>query len=272
MSRKIISLLRSASFVLGLSIIALHSAAAELSLQQIIKKANHVAFYQGNDGRAETRMKIVDGKGGEQIRQFTILRKDVVDAGNQNFYVFFQRPSDVKRTAFLVEKQVSGDDNRWLYLPSLDLVKRISAGDKRTSFVGSNFFYEDISGRALTEDEHQLLETTATHYVVDNIPKDPSSVEFKHFKVWINKDSFMPEKTEYYDNQENLYRSIESLEQKNIDGYITTTKMKVTDHRSGGYTYSEMRFIKYDIGLPDDVFSERSLRTPPHQWLKGPKK
>ncbi len=39
-------------------------------------------------------------------------------------------------------------------LPDLDLVKRIAAGDKRTSFVGSHFLYEDISGRAVQEDKH----------------------------------------------------------------------------------------------------------------------
>jgi hypothetical protein len=184
--------------------------------------------------------------------------------------VFFQRPSDVKRTVFLVNKHTDKDDDRWLYLPSLDLVKRISAGDKRTSFVGSDFYYEDVSGRSLSEDHHTLLETTDTHYVLDNIPTDPSSVEFQHFKVWINKSTFMPEKTHYFDSQEKLYRSIESLKQEIIDGFVTTTKMKVTNHKTGGYTLSEMRFIRYDINLPDAVFSERSLRTPPTQWLQRP--
>lgn len=264
--------LRALSSLLLLSGPAVNAFAAELPVSEIVEKANHVAFYQGDDGRAETRMKIVDGNGREQVRQFTILRKDKKDGGDQNFYVFFQRPSDVKRTTFLVEKHVGGEDNRWLYLPSLDLMRRISAGDKRTSFVGSDFFYEDISGRALTEDTHVLEETNDTHYIVDNTPKDPGSVEFNNFKVWINKDTFVPEKTEYYDAQGKLYRSIEALEQKTIDGHVTTTKMKVTNHRTGGYTFSEMRFIKYDVGLPNDIFSERSLRTPPQQWLERPKK
>ena len=247
-------------------------SAEHANVEDIIKRANNVAFYQGNDGRAETRMKIVDSSGREQMRQFTILRKDKEDGGDQQFFVFFQRPSDVKRTAFLVKKHVAGDDDRWLYLPSLDLVKRISAGDKRTSFVGSDFYYEDVSGRSLTADEHTLVATTETHFVIDNQPKDPGSVEFKHYKVCINKQTYVPEKTEYYDQQEKLYRSVEALAQEEIDGFWTVTKMKVSDHRTGGYTFSEMRFIKYDIGLPDEVFTERSLRTPPQEWLSRPEK
>lgn len=247
-------------------------AADNTNVEDIVTRANNVAFYQGKDGRAETRMKIVDSSGREQMRQFTILRKDTEDGGDQQFFVFFQRPSDVKRTAFLVKKHVGGDDDRWLYLPSLDLVKRISAGDKRTSFVGSDFYYEDVSGRSLTADNHTLVDTTDTHFVVDNQPKDPGSVEFKHYKVWINKQTYVPEKTEYYDQQEKLYRTVEALSQDTIDGFATVTRMKVSDHRTGGYTFSEMRFIKYDIGIPDEVFSERSLRTPPQEWLKRPDK
>lgn len=262
------------TFLMGILAVApgLSKADDSQKVEDIVRRANNVAFYQGEDGRAETRMKIVDGSGREQIRQFTILRKDLEDGEDQQFFVFFQRPSDVKRTAFLVKKHVSGDDDRWLYLPSLDLVKRISSGDKRTSFVGSDFYYEDVSGRSLKADTHTLLETTSSHYIIDNHPVDQGSVEFKHYKIWIDKQTYLPEKTEYYDEQEKLYRTIEALEQEQIDGFTTVTKMKVSDLRTGGFTFSEMRFIKYNIGIPDDVFSERSLRTPPQDWLKRPER
>lgn len=240
------------------------------NVDEIVTKANQVAFYQGDDGRAETRMRIVDSNGRTQLRQFTILRKDVSDGGDQKFLVYFERPTDVKRTTFLVQKHIEGDDDRWLYLPSLDLVKRISAGDKRTSFVGSDFYYEDVSGRALTADTHSLVESTESHYLIDNVPKDKNTVEFSHYKVWVNKNNYMPEKTEYYDSNDKLYRTIESLHVELIDGFPTTTRMKVTDHGKGSYTESEMRFIKYNLGIPDSVFTERSLRTPPQAWLKRP--
>ena len=252
--------------------IAANAQAEDLtSADAIVEKANAVAFYQGDDGRAETRMKIVDSNGREQLRQFTILRKDIADGGDQLFYVLFSRPSDVKRTAFLVKKHVNGEDDRWLYLPSLDLVKRISAGDKRTSFVGSHFYYEDISGRSLKADKHRLTETTATHYVIDNTPVNPADVEFNHYKVWIDKTSFIPEKAEYYDAQQKPYRRISAENIQVIDSFPTATRMKVEDLRDGSYTISDMRFIHYNIDVPVDVFSERSLRNPPQQWLNGPK-
>src|SRR5690606_38275237 len=96
----------------------------------------------------------------------------------QKFYVYFTRPADVNKMGFLVWKKLDTDDDRWLYLPALDLVKRIAASDKRTSFVGSDFYYEDVSGRDIDEDHHELIDTTDNYYVLKNTPRNPSSVEF----------------------------------------------------------------------------------------------
>ena len=92
--------------------------------------------------------------------------------------IFFSRPADVRDTVFRVVKQVNDDDDRWLYLPDLDLVKRISAGDKRTSFVGSHFFYEDVSGRNTELDSYELVSENKDSYVLKGTAKDPGNVEF----------------------------------------------------------------------------------------------
>ncbi len=84
-------------------------------------------------------MTITDAQGKERRREFVILRKDKEDGGNQFFYVYFFKPSDVRKMVFMVHKYVDRDDDRWLYLPALDLVKRIAAADVRTRFVGLTF-------------------------------------------------------------------------------------------------------------------------------------
>jgi hypothetical protein len=32
----------------------------------------------------------------------------------------------------------------------------------------------------------------------------------------------------------------------------------------------QFRYVDYDLGLDEDVFTERSLRNPPRQWLQRP--
>lgn len=235
----------------------------------IIKRANLAHYYAGKDGRAKVRMTIADDQGRTRIRQMVILRRDGEDGGRQDYLVYFTRPSDVRKTVFLVTKHVKRDDDRWMYLPALDLVKRISAGDKRTSFVGSHFFYEDISGRDVHEDRYKLVKATGSHYVLRGIPKKAGDVEFKSFMVWVDKKTFLPTKLEYLDKANKKYRRLEALKTEVINGYPTITKMKATDLRSGGHTITEMRGIRFDISLPDEVFTERSLRHPPKRWLRG---
>lgn len=259
-------------FLLLLLTITHSHAQTDLDADTIIHQSNLAGMYAGEDGRAETRMTIVDNKGRKQIRQFVILRRDRKDGGDQDFFVIFSRPADVRNTIFLVSKKVDSEDDRWLYLPNLDLVKRIASGDKRTSFVGSHFFYEDVSGRLPDEDHHQLIETTETHFIIDSQPIDRDAVEFQSYRLWINKENYLPERADYFDKQGEVYRQIEALKIEQIQEYPTITKMKVSDLRSGGSTINEMRFIQYDIGLPEEIFSERSLRHPPRQWLTRPKK
>lgn len=238
----------------------------------IVERANLAAYYAGADGRAEVRMIIEDAQGRQQRRQFTVLRRDVEDGADQQFLVVFSQPSDVRGTVFLVHKHVAGDDDRWLYLPGLDLVKRISAGDKRTSFVGAHYFYEDVSGRRPHEDVHELLETDDTFYVLKHTPRDASLVEFASYVTWIDKQTLLPIKIEYQNNAGRVYRRVEVIEVQDIDGRPTVTKSRVSDLDANGHTDMQFRFIAYDVGLPADVFTERSLRVPPREWLARPAK
>ncbi|MDH3393304.1 MAG: outer membrane lipoprotein-sorting protein [Desulfobulbaceae bacterium] len=240
-------------------------AAEELTVDEIINRANNVAYYGGNDGRSNVTMTITDNQGRTRNREFAILRRDTVDGGDQQFYVYFERPSDVRKMAFMVHKHVDRDDDRWLYLPALDLVKRIAASDKRTSFVGSHFYYEDVSGRGVDEDVHELVESTDKTYLIKNTPKDPASVEFSSYTVKIDRATFMPVYAEYLDKNGVKYREVEAMEINTIQGHPTVTKSRVRDLASGGETVSEFTNIKYDIGLKEDIFSERYLRRPPRE-------
>jgi len=236
--------------------------------REIVNRTNLAQYYAGNDGRALVRMKIVDGNGRSQRRQFAVLRRDKKDGGDQSYLVVFDQPADVRNTTFLVKKHAHKDDDRWLYLPGLDLVKRIAASDERTSFVGTHFFYEDISGRQPDEDKHQLLETTDTEYVVKSTPKNPSGVEFAYYTLRINKKTFLPSKIEYVNAQGKVYRRIETAKVETIQRHPTITRLKVSDLASGGYTLSDVSHVQYDLGIPDSIFVEASLRNPPQKWLR----
>lgn len=254
--------------VLAAALLAGATQAQMTDATAIVEAANKASYYAGDDGRSAARMMIVDGNGNRQRRQFTLLRQDVEDGGDQRYLVVFSRPADIRGTVFRVEKQVGESDDRWLYLPALDLVKRIAAGDKRTSFVGSHFYYEDISGRGTSEDRHSLIETTDEAYIIESTPRDPDAVEFARYRTRIDRDTLLPMRTEYERADGEVYRRMEVTEVETIDGYPTGTETRMTDLDSGGYTVTQFRYSEYDIGVPADIFSERSLRNPPRDWLR----
>jgi hypothetical protein len=255
--------------ITALAVAAVSAASAELTADEIVNKANQAAYYAGDDGRAEVQMTISSKGGPTRTRKFSLLRMNTA-GGNQKFYVYFKEPADLYKQVFLVWKEVGEgkSDSRWMWLPALNLKREIAPGDKRTSFVGSDFVYEDVSGRNLNEDTHELIETTDAQYVIRNTPKNPGDVEFSYYDVRIDKDSFLPRRADYYDRNGKLYRIVEGTKVETIQGFPTVTESVVKDLNAGSRTVNTFGNIEYNIGLKENIFTERFLRRPPREVTK----
>lgn len=234
-------------------------------VMDIILKAEQAAYYAGKDGIADVKMVIHDAGGTTREREFRILRWN---SGNslQKFYVYFKQPADVSRMAYLVWKHGEGkDDDRWLWLPSIGRVNRIAPGDKRTSFVGSDFVYEDVSGRSPLEDIHELVGETDAAWHIKSTPKNPGAVEFAFYEVWIDKETHLPVKAEYTDARGNVYRRVTADTVEVIQGYPTVMVSTVEDLSRNSKTVNTFSNVQYDVGLNENIFSERFLRRPPRE-------
>lgn len=238
---------------------------------EIMKKSHLSMFYAGQDGIADVKMTITNSRGKERIREFAMLRLDIEDGGKQKYYTYFRKPHDVSRITFMVHKMPEASDNRWLYVPSVDLVKRISADDKGSSFVGSDFTYEDVSGRHWSEDSHTILKEDKFGdndvYVIESTPNE----KYKGFsrKVsYIDKGHYLPLKEEYYNKKDELIRVFTAEKIEDIDGIMTPTIRKMENVKKEQYTVVEFENIKFDIGVEEDVFSERYLKNPPRKFIK----
>ncbi|MCJ2163535.1 outer membrane lipoprotein-sorting protein [Pseudodesulfovibrio sp. S3] len=250
--------------------------ATELDAEAIITRANHVALYQGETCKGKVTFTITDSQDRVRIRELNILRKDMPGCDQaQKYMTYFKAPADVRKMTFLVHKTVEPgqDDARWLYMPGLDLVKRIAAGDKRTSFAGSDFLYEDISGRNTSEDRHERQEDLEGYYVIKNTPKNPEGVEFTHYLAYIDRKTFIPMKVDYYKG-DTLYRvmevlNVEEIATQNGDKvFPTVTESMFRNLETGSSTVMSFSDIKYDIPLEEDIFSERYLRRPPKEVMR----
>jgi len=246
------------------------AAAKAPGADEIMKQAHLGLYYSGDDGRAVVNMELNDKRGKTRTRKFIMLRLDIEDGGEQKYYTYFTEPSDVRRTSFMVWKDPDEDDDRWIYVPALDLVRRISADDKASSFVGSDFSYEDVSGRHWKDDTHTVLRSEEKEgrkfHVIESVPKDDGV--FAKKITWVSEDLMLPEREEYYDEKGELERVFEAVEVKEIEGFQTITTRRMTNVKKNHGTLVEFSEVEYNIGLEDDVFTERYLKAPPTKYIK----
>jgi len=256
--------------LVALAMVASAGVAAQ-DATEIMKKSHLAYYYAADNGVAEVIMTIADKRGKERTKEFVMLRLDEEDGGPQKYYTYFRKPSDISRLTFMVHKVPDGNDMRWIYIPSIDLIKPISADDKNSSFVGSHFSYEDVSGRHWSEDNHELLGDSTIGeskvWVVQSTPKE----KYKGFArklSYVAQDTYLPLMERYFDKKDKPLRIFRAEKIEEIDGIMTITVRSMENVKKGGKTTIVFSGIDYDTGLDGSIFTERYLKNPPRKYIK----
>lgn len=238
--------------------------------EALMKTAHLNMYYAGDDGSSRVQMTITDKRGKTREREFVIVRKDFEEGGEQRYYVYFFTPNDVRRTTFMAWKDPADDDSRWIYIPSLDLVKPISANDKKSSFVGSDFSYEDVSGRHWSDDTHTFVREEEMGgfqtVVIESVPKKKDY--FQRKTSWIDKESMLVVREEYFGKKDEPERIFEVLKIETVDGYATAIERKMTTTRKNNVTSIVFQDVAFDQGVEKEIFSERYLKSPPKNYIQ----
>lgn len=270
---KILAFALTLTFGLGLTagMIAAQDSQDSIDATELAKKSHLAFFYAADDGIAEVRMTLVNKKGKERVREFVMLRLDESDGGDQKYYTYFRKPSDVARMTFMVHKSVEANDARWIYIPAIDLIKPISADDKNSSFVGSDFSYEDVSGRHWTEDNHTMRADSVLDgravWVIESVPRE----KYKGFakKIsYLDQENYLPLKEEYFNGKGEMIKRMTTAKIEVIDGITTVIERKMENLKRGSYTVVSLSSIAYNTGLTSDLFTERFLKNPPRKYIK----
>ena len=163
----------------------------------------------GDTTHSLVNMVLVESDGSEKNRLVEEWSMDN-DAGLNRSVIVFHEPASVKNTRFLMKERSEGEADQWIYLPGLGRVRRIAASEGDSSFMGTDFTYNDMEGRDVEDDNHSLLrqETLDGYdcYVVESVPKDPSSSQYSKRIQWVAKENWIPIKVEFYDKDGELLK------------------------------------------------------------------
>ncbi len=216
-----------------------------------------------NDFTAKLTMILRNRHGEESTRLIRSSTLEVGDDGDKSL-VIFDKPRDVKGTAFLSFTHKSGPDDQWLYLPALKRVKRIASNNKSGPFMGSEFAYEDISSQEVEKYTYKYLRDemydSQDCFIIERYPVDKNS-GYTRQVVWIDKAEYRTLKVEYYDRKDELLKTLTSHGyQQYLDKYWRADRMEMVNHQTGKSTTLLWENYQFANGLGERDFDKNRLK------------
>ncbi|MCL2472971.1 MAG: outer membrane lipoprotein-sorting protein [Treponema sp.] len=214
-----------------------------------------------------TRSKMVLTAKNGAVTERTIDQYSKKDSkGNNRAIIVFQDPASIKGTRFLTIENPGKDNDQWIYLPSLGKVRRIAASEGSSSFMGTDFSYDDISSadRNADLDNHKLLREENFRdkdcYVIESTPKD-TNYQYSKMVQWIDKETYVTYKVELYDKKGTQVKLLEIPELKEVQGRLAAMVTRMTTIAAGTSTSLSVVILKYDDPIPEGVFTTNYLET-----------
>ncbi len=245
--------------------------AREMTATEVMVKVDN--FDDGETSSSEMTMILIDRRGNQRVRQMRGFRKDYgEDTKSMNFFL---SPADVRNVAFLSYDWDDEDkeDDSWLYLPAIGKPKRISAGNQKDSFMGSDFTYADMNDLEINEWDYKFLKQSEMVdgkdcWVIEGVPKKSKRKkvidETGYLKVvsWIRKDIFFVVKGKMYVKKGKKIKYFTASELEPIQGIWTAKKLTmVTTKRKRKEHSTVLLFNKvvYNKGVEDGMFTVQRM-------------
>lgn len=179
----------------------------------------------------------------------------------------FLAPRDVENTGLLTWERKDGNDDQWLYLPSLGKVKRIASSGKKNRFMGSDFAYEDFRPENLSLHNYTVVGSEAVDgndcWVIEAVPateRQATDSGYSKRRIWVRKDIYLTVKQEYYDKKGRLEKIGTGRQFVNVRGTMwRPNELEMRDVGAGTRTVVVTETRTLDRGLPDSFFSEAEL-------------
>jgi outer membrane lipoprotein-sorting protein len=206
------------------------------------------------DMEVDMVMTIQDGKN-IRVREIHAWSRNIADKDDLRVLKFLS-PADVKDVGFLV----LDEDSMYIYLPEFHRTRRIASSSKKDPFMGSDFSYEDMGTSAMSKNySPKPLKESDAEWQLELFRKPGADKPYARIVLTISKANTMPVRMELYDAAGNLGKVAEESAQP-VGKYWIMGRIKMTNVKKGTSTVLEMKNIKTDQGLKDEIFSERFLK------------
>jgi len=127
--------------------------------------------------------------------------------------IVFASPGDVAGTAVLSVEE-AGIRSQWIYLPEVEMVRKLANPDRTESFVGTDFTLEDLRMRAdFVNRSYEVVGTEQvegqTCTLVEDKASTPKEAKYSGYgkvRLFVEEARLLVWKVEFYDKQGSLLR------------------------------------------------------------------
>lgn len=221
--------------------------------------------YDRPDGEDRTQictMTLVNQRGAARVRKLEMRSKDY--GGDQKAIMIFREPADVKNTMFLSWSYdaVDRDDDRWLYMPAMKNVRRISGSSKNEYFMGTDFTYDDLGKRSIDKDNYTLLgeerQDGRDCWKLESVPVALDDMYVRKVS-WVDKEAHVAIRTDYYD-KDGLSKTLQVKDLRKYNGIWTIFHSEINNVTRKHQTILKIDSIEYNTGLRDELFRVSTLQ------------
>lgn len=211
--------------------------------------------------RYEGWLKVADGKNKISEKRWSYER--IGAAGESKVVLRFTAPAEVKGVALLIVNHPDRASDQWMWTPSLQRDRRIAFQDRSTRFFGTDFSFEDLEERDVSQYEYKILGEEnvngAVCWKVESRPRKTKSSQYSHSHIWVQKDRYTFSRIEGYQN-EKLIRRITYGEYQKIANIWTPLTLEVEDVGRKSKTMLKTEKLEYNVALKEEMFTLQALR------------
>lgn len=245
-------------FAILLTVLTLFSvlpfSATAQDATEIVRKADEKM--RGESSRAEMTMKIV-----RPTWERSVSMK-AWSMGEDYSLILITAPARDEGSAYLKRK-----NEIWNWLPDINRTIKLPPSMMSQSWMGSDFSNNDLvrESSIITDYTHSLAgDSTISNYdcyKIKLIPKPDAPVVWSKVITFISKDEYLQLRSEFYDENQEMIRLMESSEIKEMGGRTIPTRLEMTPlQEDGKKTIMIYQDIQFDIDISERFFSIQNMK------------
>ncbi|MCK9400253.1 MAG: outer membrane lipoprotein-sorting protein [Bacteroidales bacterium] len=218
---------------------------------EILKKTDAV-MYASKDQTAKVKIILTDKKGNQQEREAEYIQK-----GSEMRLFKFTAPASQQGIAFLSLPE----DVMYIYLPAYEKERRIASHVKNQTFAGTDFSYDDMESKPLSDEyDAELLSQTTDAWKLKLVPKTGVESDYSRLEMLVNKDNNYLRQVDYYDRGGQKIKQLVNKKIEKVDGYWAATEMEMTDLVKEHSTIFKTSQVTFDDNLTAEDFTVREMK------------